>query len=358
MKRLKKYQIDGEFSNMKELKGVTKPLRDSHWYDQTKTHFPIHYQYENALENPNISYNEFKNRYHKIIPDWEEYGKIHHNESYDKYRENYKNLPIDTSDPNFLNNVIDLTNKAYSPELYNEYNGHPNNTLWRRGYNNNNFFDEENKNTNNDYLMYNIFHNHNFNSQHKDQYGNQNEELGNCYIDSNGFKTCGYNIYELGDKRSDFDLLKKYKADTARRTYQIATRDFTPYDFEGMLNQPKSYRMADESENTPIAYGPENLFVLPNKDVQEKPRINSIEDLYYKELNQLPSQNVEVPDINRNVQPLPESKPGRAPKTIKLTPQEEAEFFKKNNIQPIQKNKTRKLTPAEEIEFKKKYNIK
>ena len=43
---------------------------------------------------------------------------------------------------------------------------------------------------------------------------------------------------------------------------------------------------------------------------------------------------------------------------MKLTPQEEAEFFKKNNIQPIPKNKTRKLTPAEEIEFKKKYNIK
>ena len=43
---------------------------------------------------------------------------------------------------------------------------------------------------------------------------------------------------------------------------------------------------------------------------------------------------------------------------MKLTSQEEAEFFKKNNIQQIPKNKKRKLTPEEEIAFKKKYNIK
>jgi|688.fasta_scaffold45249_2 hypothetical protein len=328
MKKLRKYQIDGEFSNMKELKGVTEPFRDSHWYDKTRTPSYID------------EYDDYLAKYSRR----NQYG------SYNLY--DFYNQPINSFDPNFLNQVINLTNKVYSPELYSEQ-GHD---IYDKYYGNKIEFKETDNNDDN--LIHNIFQNHNYNAQYKNVNGQTDWEKGNCYIDSNGYRICGYNPYQLGNKNTDFETINKYKNDAARRTYQIATRDFTPYDFEGMLNQPKSYRMADESENTPIGYGPENLFVLPNKSIEEKPRTTSIEGLYRKEINELPSQNIAVPDINRNVQPLPEVKPVREPRTMKLTPQEEAEFFKKNNIQPIPKNKTRKLTPAEEIEFKKKYNIK
>ena len=432
MKKLRKYQIDGEFSNMKELKGVTTPFRDSYWYDQSKKNFPRHYKAEYALQN-----DPQQNPYA-----WNEtYGwdsKYHTSDG-------YLNEPLNTNDPNFLQKVIDYTKIAYGPEYYNIRKNfskkNPFTQIWlgqpegrygfynRYGVKNNDVnFDE------NDVLLHNINLNYNYLAQNKteDDFKNINSSMS-CWVDADGLKHCGPSLYELApnlygmDKNIDheqrFERVKKYMPDSARRTYQIATQDFTPYDFEGLVNQPESYRMTDESENTPIAYGPdnetsaeyekreleeynkspeeyekkiiENYYKSPeyakwkadsDKEYEERSkqrnleyeqrkketleilnRKENLETLNRKEINQLPLKNVKVPDINRKSELLPESKPIRAPKVMELTPEQAAEFYKKNNIQkktatpeskPARQPQTKELTPAEVIEFKKKYNLK